>query len=144
MFYSQYTLHELDEKKFQGFQYMFIWSLVYIGLIRPYYKTDFKEIKNISSKRNRKKIYKHYTYKTIQKDRNIHWSKKIVDSLIRGLYNSVNLRNTFNIYIDTVIYDKIKNICKWTIIIYLCIICLIFLIIGILGIIECIKILLNY
>lgn len=114
-FRTQYTLSEINSKKFDSIWSMMIWILVHIGVIQSYHKTDFTQIKNISSRPNKKKIHRYYRDKVVQLDHETNWMKKIGSSLVIGIGNSTSIRNTFNNYLDDVIYDKVVYLCKWVI-----------------------------
>lgn len=111
MFYTEYTLSELNHMKFNSFWCMILWTTAHIGLLKTYKTTNFKQIINISNRPNKKKLHNHYKNKIIQKDRDVNWLKKLISSFVNGLHNSLYIKNSFIDYIDNTLYQKIIYIC---------------------------------
>ncbi len=112
MFHTENTISEINNRKFNSFWCMFLWTIAHIGILKTYKKTNFKQIGTISDRPNRKKLYNHYKHKTIQRDHDSNWLKKVIDSFLNGINNSLYLRNSFIDYLDNTIYVKIVSLCK--------------------------------
>lgn len=112
MFHTENTISEINNRKFNSFWSMFLWTIAHIGILKTYKKTNFKQIGTISDRPNRKKLYNHYKHKTIQRDHDSNWLKKVIDSFLNGINNSLHLRNSFIDYLDNTIYVKIVSLCK--------------------------------
>lgn len=115
MFHTENTISEINNRKFNSFWCMFLWTIAHIGILKTYKKTNFKQIGTISDRPNRKKLYNHYKHKIIQKDHDSNWLKKVIDSFLNGINNSLYLRNSFIDYLDNTVYVKIVSLCKFLI-----------------------------